>query len=708
MSKPRILVVEDEAIVARDLQQVLLELGYQPVGLTPRAEEAITLVDELRPDLILMDIQLAGPMDGITAAQTIRTKFALPVVFITAFAAENILARAKLTEPFGYILKPYSERELHTVIEMALYKHQTEMGLRESMMHTQAILDNMIDSVITISEQGLMESFNKAASAMFGYMPEEAIGRNVSMLMPEPHRTHHDSYLEHYKNTGQIRIIGTPRELTGRRKDGSNFPMILSVSKVSRSEKITFVGLIRDITRSRESEQEIRRLAFFDSLTGLPNRRLLTDRLKHAMQTSIRTGRYMALMFLDMDHFKQLNDTLGHDIGDELLQQVAARLQSRVRDGDSVARLGGDEFEVLLEALGTDSHEAATQAEAIANKLLEALRQPYYLRQHSHICTPSIGIVVFMGDRTTVDELYKMADIAMYQAKYSGRNAIKFFDPEMQTAAENRAKLESDMRLGLANNEFMLHYQIQVNQNGAPTGVEALLRWHSAERGMVMPGDFIGLAEESGIILPLGQRVLETACAQLVEWARRPETSQWTIAVNVSAVQFAQPEFVASIISVLQKSGARAELLKLELTESMLVDDVADTISKMHKIQAVGVSFSLDDFGTGYSSLSILRSLPLNQLKIDQSFVRNLLTDHSNAVIARTIVALGHNLGLKVIAEGVETAEQFAYLAGIGCNAFQGYYFGRPVSANTLEGIADTLKSMVGIWPIALLNGAKI
>jgi diguanylate cyclase (GGDEF)-like protein/PAS domain S-box-containing protein len=687
--KSKILIVEDETIVARDIQQQLLELGYDPVGHATSGESSILLAEQLSPDLVLMDIQLGGGgMDGIAAAHIIRTQLGLPVVFLTAFAADDILTRAKLTEPFGYILKPFSERELRTVVEMALYKSKTDNRLRDSVLHTQTILDNMADGLITISRHGIVESFNKAATAIFGYLPAEIVGKNVSQLMPEPHHSQHDNYLVNYQTTGKAYIIDQPREVKGIRKDGTLFPMSLSVSRmspVSANTRTTFIGLVRDITQQRQDVEEIRRLAFYDALTGLPNRRLLMDRLSQAMLASARTGHHGALMFLDLDHFKQLNDTLGHDVGDLLLQQVATRLQACVREGDSVARLGGDEFVVLLEALSPHDIEAATQAKDIAAKILAALGHPYTLRDHNYTSTPSIGIVVFVEGNTTVEDLLKKVDVAMYQAKAAGRNTARFFDPEMQAAAAAHSALEKDMRAGLKQNEFVLHYQIQVDESANTTGVEALVRWQHSTRGMVSPGDFIPVAEETGLILPLGQWVLETACAQLVTWAAIPQRQHWTIAVNVSASQFAQASFVANVEQALAKTGANPALLKLELTESMLVKDVDGIIVKMNAIRQRGVAFSLDDFGTGYSSLTYLKRLPLTQLKIDQSFVRDVLTDPSDAVIARTILALGHSLGLKVIAEGVETLAQRDFLADIGCDAFQGYFFGRPAPAAALN-----------------------
>jgi diguanylate cyclase (GGDEF)-like protein/PAS domain S-box-containing protein len=574
---------------------------------------------------------------------------------------------------------------------VAIEHHQTEArliagqaSLKESALHTQAILDNMADGVVTYDANGTIHSFNKAASTMFGYPAVAVIGQDIALLTPT---ARHKEYLPHRKSFVDFRTPGAESlsvEFEAIRRDGTLFPMSLSISKISSAGRHLGIGILRDITERRLKEDEISRLAFYDPLTELPNRRLLMDRLKQAAATSARKGSHAAVMFLDLDHFKQLNDTLGHDMGDLLLQEVARRMKTCVRQVDSVARLGGDEFVVLMEAMSGDPEEAAMQAEAVALKVLTALGQPYALGEHSHTSTPSIGIVVFMAHEHSVDDLLKKADVAMYQAKTAGRNTIRFFDPITQAGIDAQAEMERDLRRGLDDDEFVLHYQPQVNGSGVTVGNEALVRWKHHSRGMVPPGQFIPLAETTGLILPLGQWVLETACAQLAVWSTHPATTRWTLSVNVSASQFAQPDFVSQVLLALEKTGANPLRLKLELTESMLVKDVEDIIEKMHTIKRSGVGFSLDDFGTGYSSLSYLKRLPLDQLKVDQSFVRDVLTDPSDAVIARTVVALGHSLGLTVIAEGVETAEQAEFLSGIGCDAFQGYYYGRPAPVAVL------------------------
>jgi diguanylate cyclase (GGDEF)-like protein/PAS domain S-box-containing protein len=444
-------------------------------------------------------------------------------------------------------------------------------------------------------------------------------------------------------------------------------------------ELLGTVGFARDITERKATDEEIKRLAFYDSLTHLPNRRLLHDRLKHALASSTRSGKPVAVLFIDLDNFKTLNDTLGHHVGDLLLRQVAERLTGCVREGDTVARLGGDEFVVVLEDLSNALYEAATHAESVGEKILTALNQPYDLAGHPCASTPSIGIALSADPETTIDELMKRADVAMYQAKDAGRNTLRFFDPEMQAAVAARIALEADLRQGLELAQLLLHYQVQVDGTGRVTGAEALVRWQHPQRGLVSPAEFIPLAEETGLILPLGDWVLATACHQLVAWARQPATAHLTLAVNVSARQFRRKDFVRQVRAILESSGANPHKLKLELTESLLLEDVEDIIAKMNVLKALGVSFSLDDFGTGYSSLSYLKRLPLDQLKIDQSFVRDILTDPNDAAIARTIVALAQSLGLSVIAEGVETEAQREFLASAGCHACQGYLFGRPL-----------------------------
>jgi len=434
-----------------------------------------------------------------------------------------------------------------------------------------------------------------------------------------------------------------------------------------------------DVTDLKEAEDKIHQMAFHDALTQLPNRRLLMDRLNQALAASARNGQYGAVLFIDLDRFKNVNDTKGHDIGDLLLVDVAKRLESCVREGDTVSRLGGDEFLVVLETLSSDADEAATQAGMIAEKIRATLSEPYTLKERLCYTTPSIGIVLFRGHQEIPDDLLRYADTAMYQAKTSGRNAIRFYDSAMQLAIDARVKLDDELRLALDKQQFRLHYQIQVDHLRRSIGAEVLLRWAHPEHGLVSPAQFIPLAEETGLIIPIGLWVLQTACAQLAAWQNDALTRELTLAINVSAKQFHEADFVAQVQRALLESGAKPSLLKLELTESTMLENVEDTIIKMREIEKLGVSFSMDDFGTGYSSLQYLKRLPLSQIKIDQSFVRDIVSDPNDASIVQTIIAMTKTLGLNVIAEGVENEAQCQFLKLRGCQAFQGYLFSKPV-----------------------------
>jgi len=529
---------------------------------------------------------------------------------------------------------------------------------------------------------------NRAFTDITGFTAEEAVGQTPRLLKSGRHdAAFYAAMWENINRTGAWR-----GEIWNRQKSGNVHPEWLTITAVKGSDgDVThYVGTLIDITQRKAVEADIEHLVFYDQLTQLPNRRLLLDRLRQALAACARSRRRGAILFIDLDDFKTLNDTQGHDVGDLLLQQVARRLLTCVRAGDTVARLGGDEFVVMLEDLSEIPHAAATRAEIVGEKILVAFALPYHLAGHEHHSTGSIGVTLFSDYRETVDDLLKRADLAMYRAKGAGRNTLRFFDPEMQAAVTARAALEVDLRRGVREEQFVLHYQPQVDGKGRVTGAEALVRWHHPRRGLVLPAEFIPLAEETGLIQPLGLWVLKTACAQLVAWSSRPDTAHLTLAMNVSAREFRHPEFVAGALAAIDGSGADPQKLMLEFTEGPLLENMEETIAKMTALKARGEGFALDDFGTGYSSLSYLKHLPLNQLKIDQSFVRDVLTDPNDAAIARTIMALGQSLGLAVIAEGVETEEQRDFLARQGCQAFQGFLFGRPGPAEALQETAET------------------
>ena len=560
-----------------------------------------------------------------------------------------------------------------------------EESLRHNEQRLRAILQRLPVGVCLLHRDGRLSFRNDAFVQMCGYTEQDVNEAETwwTAAYPDP------AYRERAR-TQWIEALRQARRGTGnipameydiRCKDGTQRTVEFAGVVMGRDD---FLLTMVDLTQRKAAEEEINQLAYYDPLTRLPNRRLLRDRLQQALASSARHHSSGALLLIDLDNFKTLNETLGHDSGDNLLLQVAHRLRSCVHEDDTVARQGGDEFVVVLEELGANPEEAAARSEEVGQRILAALREPYALHGTTHHSSISMGVTVFSDLRETVDELLKRADLALYQAKNAGRDTLRFYDPQMQAAVSARAALERDMRIGLAEGQFELYYQPQIDR-GRITGAEALLRWRHPHSGFISPAQFIPLAEETGLILPLGEWVLQTACQRLAIWATEPHLAGLSLAVNVSPRQFHQANFVAQVLAALAGCGAEGQRLKLEMTESLLLQDVQDTIDKMGQLKAYGVGFSLDDFGTGYSSLAYLKRLPLAQLKIDQSFVRDVLTDPNDAAIARTVVALGTSLGLRVIAEGVETEAQREFLERHQCHAWQGYLFSPPVPVAQFE-----------------------
>ncbi len=564
-------------------------------------------------------------------------------------------------------------------------RKQAESALRESELRFRSLLRN----IPSISVQGYLQDgttsyWNQASEQLYGYTAEEAIGANLlDLIIPPPMRNDVRAHMQHMFATGEVIPAG---ELQLQRKDGTPVHVFSSHAYIQvpgHPPEMFCIDI--DISGRKAAEDEARYLAFYDALTQLPNRRLLVDRLQQVLVNGARSGLTTAVLFVDLDNFKTLNDTRGHEVGDLLLKDVAQRLRSCVREQDTVARLGGDEFVVVLQNLSSDAPEAAAQARTLGELILAQLRQPYELAGHEHHFTASIGVTLLTHQRDSVDEVLKQADMAMYRAKDAGRNTLRFFDPEMQESVNRRALLETELHNGLRRSQFLLLYQPQVDSQGRVTGAEALVRWQHPVQGMVPPSEFIPLAEESGLILPLGQWVMETALRQQARWQQDPLFAHLSLAINVSARQFLQDDFVAQVLALVRQTGANPAQIKLELTESLLLDNVDSVIATMRALKAHGLGFSLDDFGTGYSSLSYLKRLPLDQIKIDQGFVRDVLLDASDAAIARSIIALAGSLGLSVIAEGVETTAHHQFLLAHGCQAFQGYLFGRPLTLEDFE-----------------------
>ncbi|HIJ37756.1 MAG TPA: EAL domain-containing protein [Rhodospirillaceae bacterium] len=556
---------------------------------------------------------------------------------------------------------------------------KTEVELRIA-----AIAFQSQEGMVVTDPDGVILRVNQAFVGLTGYSAAEAVGRTPAILKSGRHNQ--EFYADMWKALKVKKYW--QGEIWNRKKDGRFYVEWLTISAVSlpNGEVTHFVGAFSEITKNKEDEAKIHRLAYYDTLTELPNRRLLLDRVQKALASSSRTLCYGALLFLDLDNFKALNDSLGHDAGDQLLIEVARRIQSDLRTDDTVARLGGDEFVVMLENLSQEPQEAAAQTALVAEKIRETLFQPFNIYSHEYYCTTSIGVVLFIGQEDNIDTLMKRADMAMYDAKNFGRNVVRFFDPIMQVTMDARNSMEAELRLAIAHRQFQLHYQAQVEgPDNKIIGAEALIRWNHPVKGLVSPAEFIPLAEETDLILLLGKFVLTEACRQLSRWANQPGMEDLSIAVNVSARQFRQEGFVGQILHAVTASGANPRRLKLELTESLLLENVQEIIEKMAALKTAGVGFALDDFGIGYSSLSYLKRLPLDQLKIDQSFVRDIHTDPNDAAIAKTIVTLANSLGLGVIAEGVETAEQRDYLVASGCHTYQGYYFSHPLPIEEFE-----------------------
>lgn len=552
----------------------------------------------------------------------------------------------------------------------------TQRRHAEEEQRIAAITFESQEGMMITDAKGIIIRVNHAFTTLTGYSPAEVVGQTPDLFGSG---RHDKAFYQGLWNTlkHKLRWQG---EFWSRHKNGKVYAEWLTISAVTAPDGCIshFICAFSNITQNPEAEAQIHRLAYYDPLTDLPNRRLLQDRLSQALAASIRSQRYGAILFLDLDNFKKLNDTRGHESGDLLLIEVAQRLRKVVRESDTVARLGGDEFVAILEDLGVGAEESAILAKQIAEKIRETIAEPFVLKGTESHHTTSIGVSLFCAHET-VEELLKRADLALYQAKAAGRNIVRFYEHAMQATLDERSSLEGELRHALGRDQLRLYYQPQVDSSYRVVGAESLLRWQHPERGLVAPGEFIPLAEETGLILPIGQWVLETACAQLRAWSHDDHTCDLMLAVNVSAHQFRQPDFIEIIRSVLQVSGANPELLKLELTESLVLGNVADSIQKMQAINKLGVHFSMDDFGTGFSSLSYLTQLPLNQLKIDRSFVRHLPGHSNDAVIVTTIITMARSLGVHVIAEGVETEAQRRFLLEQGCHTYQGYLFSWPL-----------------------------
>lgn len=716
----RILVIEDEPADYLLLERYLSKQGIVAECLRVDSDSALREALERDWDLLLSDYNMPG-MDFGVILKCVRQRYPeLPVILVSGGVGEETAVDllhlgltdfilkghlARLPSAIQRALDAVAERRARQAAEVALRANQAA-ALEEQHRARMAALNLMEDaqvarqraeetaaslrklslaveqspeSIVITNTKGQIEYVNDSFLRTTGYCREEVLGQNPRIL--NRGKTPRKTYEALWATLNQGKVW--KGEFHNTRKDGTDYVELATIAPIKQADgSIThYVAIKEDITERKLSEELIHRLAYFDLLTDLPNRSLLLDRLKQAMSSGRRSKQFGMLLLLDVDHFKILNDTQGYEAGDQLLQEIARRLRDCIRAEDTAARIGGDEFVVIAENLGQEEAAAVAQAELIAEKIHRVLSRTYALRsggQH-HYCTPSIGITAFRGDESTGEELLKQAEVALYKAKGDGRNLVRFFSPAIQQVLDARALMESGMRAAIERREFHLYYQPQLDHEGRVLGAEALIRWIGSDGKLVSPAEFIPLAEETGLIVSIGNWVVDTACAQLAAWQQHPETRHLVLAINVSAKQFHRPDFVQEVRARVARSGIDPAKLKLELTESVILNEVESTILRMGEIRALGVRFALDDFGTGYSSLSYLRRLPFDQLKIDQSFVRDMVDDNTSSSIVCAILAMSQALGLEVVAEGVETRAQLDFLQLHGCESYQGYLFGRPV-----------------------------
>lgn len=566
--------------------------------------------------------------------------------------------------------------------QIELYTQKAQLA--DLVKSSQAIVNNVLEAIVTADADGRIQSFNHAATQIFGYAAHEVIGKNLSLLMPEPESARHDRYLTRYETTRRPHVIGKGRESMGRHKSGRVFPVHLSISVIEGEHRPTYVGLISDISAQHEAQARIERLAFHDTLTNLPNRSALLERLKATSATLCEHQGHAILISVDVDRFRSVNDTLGHAAGDTLLHTLGAKFSRCVGDLGTVARLGGDEFGVLIHPLDEEREAVVLQASAWCQRLMQIARAKHDLEGHEFRTSASLGVTLLGASTQTPEVLLRQANMAMHQAKAESRDTYRFFDPELAVSVSRKSALLNDLRLALPRGEMMLAYQPQVDGADQVIGAEALVRWKHPDRGMIPPADFIPLAEQSGFINELGLWVLRSACATLARWATHPRSADLTLAVNISASEFRDPDFVDVLTRTLKETSADPKRLKLELTESVLTQDLEELSKKLQALKELGVSLALDDFGTGYSSIAYLRSLPVDQLKLDRSFILEIAHNPRDETIVRGVVELSRLLGFSVIAEGVETQAQRDRLRACHCSHVQGYLTGRPMTADAL------------------------
>ncbi len=705
----RILTIDDEENIRDSFRLYLEDFDYQVIE-AKNGREGLELFAREKPDLVLCDLRMPE-IDGLEVLSRIREQSPdTPIIVVSGTGVIGDAIEAVRRGAWNYLLKPIQDLStLQHAIDQALERtrlirenrayqehleeevisrtedlqkamadlSKTHQQIKLSEARYRSIYENLQDVYFEILPGGEIREVSPSITQISDYHCEDLIGTSIWQFYPR--RDDRERLLEEL----QIHGFVSDYEIHLRDKGGRIVTCSINARLLPAEDgRPTIIcGTLRDISERKLAEAHIERLAYYDALTDLPNRRLLIDRLERDLARARRHKHFGAMLFLDLDRFKNINDSLGHQIGDELLKEVARRLTSDLRLEDTVSRLGGDEFIMLLADMGDEPSTAATQTQAKAEQIQTRLSKPYKVLGHDLHITPSIGVAIFPTDddpNEDSNDILRHADTAMYRAKDDGRDAIRFFLPSMQAAADQRLEIEKDLRFALQRNELKLYFQPQVDQNGRLVGAETLLRWIHPKKGFISPADFIPVAEATGLILPIGLWVLEASCRQIRLWSDQGLSIQH-LAVNVSPRQFRQPDFIRQVYHVIERTGVDANQLGLELTEGMVIDNINDTIDKMQALKQLRVELSIDDFGTGYSSLAYLKRLPLDILKIDQSFVRDIETDDGDAAIVETIISMAHHLDLKVIAEGVETIFELDFLNQRGCEIYQGYYFSRPL-----------------------------
>lgn len=691
--KANIIIVEDESIVAQDLQFTLEDLGYGVPAIANSGESAIKKVAQHQPDLILMDIRIIGEMDGINTAQIILQQFDIPVVYLTAHADEKTLSRAKVTAPYGYIIKPFLESELHMTIEVALYKYQQEQQLKKNAEWLKTVLNCISDGVITADRDGDITFLNPAAESLTCLSFQQVLGKKVSEIFvltdASDGRTLENS-LERVLETNDV--FHLPANALLVKEDGAEIsvggsvsPIVCYREKSDTKPKCELAGTViifQDVSEKKLAAENLHRKAFYDSLTNLANRDWFTERLTDAVERVRRNPDYLfAVLFLDLDNFKKVNDSLGHQIGDRLLVMVAQRLKNTVRSCDTVARLGGDEFAIVLENL-----DDVSEACQVAQRIIDELSQPFIINRNPILTSCSLGIVT-SSIETNTDNLIRNADIAMYRAKEKGKGAYEVFNAAMHHQVMTAFEIENELRVAIADHQLIVHYQPIVSlATQEISGFEALVRWQHPCKGLIFPNDFIPIAEETGMITQIDLWVLKQACQQLLTWQKQNiYGSNTTISVNFSSQHFINSNFADLVADILASVDIEPNRIKLEITETTLIENTVAATALFLQLKNLGVSLSLDDFGTGYSSLNYLQQFPLDVLKIDRCFVRQLNHNSKNATITKALIEIAHQLELTVVAEGVETAAELAFLSQNSCDNIQGYFFSPPLTADDLK-----------------------